>query len=699
MLKIMMTLRTTLFCIVGTLGVLVVGFSGINGYTAYRQHQAHSRFLETDRISEALLKLSADLAIERGLSNAPLHAPDALSSDRRGEIANVRVSADKALPEILEQLRQIPALAESKQALDEAESAYHDYMAFRRKVDENLIKPKQERSAEVVDTFAPTITNVIDRLNRIRLIMEALVTSPDATMVQLVQVRSLVAEMAEEAGRERAVFGGNVAQKAPFSQDDIRKLSEHRGHIELVWNVLQAFRLRPNLPVAVLDAISGLEDAYLKKFASTRNAVLAAATTGRYPLSGREWVDESGAAIGTIVKLVNVTSTSARAAADELSTGSFRYAVFYLGLMILGIGASTLSLGILSRRVIGPLRAMTAAMEKLAEGEHAIDIPGAGRVDELGQMAAAVHIFKNNMIEANRLRAEQEQAKAHADADKKAATNKLADEFETSVRDIVETVSSASVELQATAQSMSTTAEETSRQATAVATASELASANVHTVAGASEELTSSISEVSRQVAEAARIAGQAVEDAGRTNANVQALADAATKIGEVVTLINDIAGQTNLLALNATIEAARAGESGKGFAVVASEVKSLAGQTAKATQDIASQIKSIQGATADAVKAIETITDTIGRINEITTTVASAVEGQGAATKEILRNVQQASAGTAGVSANISGVTAAASETGSASTQVLGAARELTRQSQALRAQVDHFITRVRAA
>jgi methyl-accepting chemotaxis protein len=225
MLKIMMTLRTTLFCIVGTLGVLVVGFSGINGYTAYRQHQAHARFLETDRISEALLKLSADLAIERGLSNAPLHAPDALSSDRRGEIANVRVSADKALPEILEQLRQIPALAESKQALDEAESAYHDYMAFRRKVDENLIKPKQERSAEVVDTFAPTITNVIDRLNRIRLIMEALVTSPDATMVQLVQVRSLVAEMAEEAGRERAVFGGNVAQKAPFSQDDIRKLS------------------------------------------------------------------------------------------------------------------------------------------------------------------------------------------------------------------------------------------------------------------------------------------------------------------------------------------------------------------------------------------------------------------------------------------------------------------------------------------
>jgi methyl-accepting chemotaxis protein len=695
----MMTLRTTLFCIVGTLGVLVVGFSGVNGYTAYRQFQAHASFTESDRISEALLKLTAELAVERGLSNAPLHAPDALSADRRGEIANVRASADKALPGIMAQLRQVAALTKSKQALDEAESSYRDYMAFRSKVDENFIKPKQERSAEVVDTFAPTITNVIDRLNKIRLIMEALVTSPDATMMQLVQVRSLVADMAEEAGRERAVFGGNIAQKAPFTQNDIRKLSEHRGHIELVWTVLQAFRQRPNLPAAVLDAISEIENAYIQKLSATRNAVLAAAGTGQYPLTGREWVDQSGAAISTIVKLVNATSVSARTAADELSASSFRHAVFYLALMILGIGASILSFGILSGRVLGPLKAMTVAMEKLANGEKSVDVPGVGRTDEIGQMAAAVQIFKDNMIEADRLRAEQERTKAHADADKKAAMSKLADEFEASVTGIVKTVSSASIELQSTAQSMSTTAEETSRQATAVATASEQASVNVQTVAAASEQLSSSISEIGRQVVEAARIAGHATDDAGRTNANVQALADAANKIGEVVTLISDIAGQTNLLALNATIEAARAGEAGKGFAVVASEVKSLASQTGKATQDIASQIKSIQSATADAVNAIETITNTIGRINEITTTIASAVEQQGVATQEISRNVQQASAGTAEVSANIGGVTSAARETGSASIQVLGAATELTQQSQALRAQVDDFITRVRAA
>ena len=695
----MSSLRTTLFSIVGTLGTLVVGFSGFNSYDMFRQYQGHASFMASDRVSEALLKLSADLAIERGLSNAPLHSPDPLSSDRRGEIADIRASADKALPGILAQLRQIPALTASKIAVDDAESAYRDYMGFRRKVDENLVKRGQERSADIVDTFAPTITNVIDRLNKIRLIMEALVTSPDAGMMQLVQVRSLVADMAEEAGRERAVFGGNIARKAPFTQDDIRKLSEHRGHIDLVWANLQAFRLRPNLPLAVLDSISGLEDAYLQKLLATRNALLAAASTGQYPLTGREWVDKSGSAIATIVKLVDVISAEARTSANALFLESFRYAAFYFALMLVGIGASALSLGILARSVIGPLRTMTGAMERLAGGEKAVEVPGLARTDELGQMAAAVQIFKNNMTEAERLRSEQEQMKANADAEKKTATDKLADEFEANVRGIVQSVSSASMEMQAAAQSMSTTAEQTSKKATAVATASDQASSNVQSVAGASEELSSSISEISRQITEAARIASQAVGDAGRTNANVQTLADAARKIGEVVTLINDIAAQTNLLALNATIEAARAGDAGRGFGVVAAEVKSLASQTAKATQDIASQIQSIQGATADAVKAIESITGTIGRINEITTSVASAVEEQGAATNEISRNVQQASAGTAEVSANITGVTTAASETEITSSQVLGAARKLTQQSLALQEQVDGFIATVRAA
>jgi len=370
----------------------------------------------------------------------------------------------------------------------------------------------------------------------------------------------------------------------------------------------------------------------------------------------------------------------------------------------IGLSAGALVFGLviawlLGGGIAGPVVNMTSAMGKLAGGDKSVEIPAQGRTDEIGQMAGAVQVFKEKMVEADRLRAEQEEMKRRAEIEKKAAMNTMADDFESSVKGIVQMVASASTELQSTAQSMSATAEETSRQAGAVAAASEQASTNVQTVASAAEELSSSIREISRQVSESARISGQAVADAGRTNDQVKALAEAAQKIGDVVKLINGIAGQTNLLALNATIEAARAGEAGKGFAVVASEVKSLANQTARATEEISAQVTSIQGATAGSVQAIQTITQTIGRINEIAAAIASAVEEQGAATQEIARNVQQAAAGTNEVSSNITGVTKAATDTGAAAGQVLGASGELSTQSEALGAKVDAFIARIRAS
>jgi len=269
----------------------------------------------------------------------------------------------------------------------------------------------------------------------------------------------------------------------------------------------------------------------------------------------------------------------------------------------------------------------------------------------------------------------------------------------TSVKEVVEVVASAATEMESTAQSMSATAEETSRQATAAAAGVEQASTNVQTVASASEELASSITEVSRQVAESANIARSAVEEAGRTNTQVEGLVAAAQKIGEVVSLISDIAEQTNLLALNATIEAARAGEAGKGFAVVAAEVKNLANQTAKATEDISAQIAEIQGATGDAASAIKGIAETITKVDEIAASIASAVEEQGAATQEIARNAQQASQGTTEVSSNVSGVTQAAAETGTASGQVLEAAKGLAGHSTSLAQEVERFLASLNAA
>ena len=322
------------------------------------------------------------------------------------------------------------------------------------------------------------------------------------------------------------------------------------------------------------------------------------------------------------------------------------------------------------------------------------------RSDEFGVVARALSDFRTRLVEEVKTAlAEQEQAKDRAEAEKRAAMNRLADEFETSVGGVVETVSSASNRMHETAQSMSATAEEASRQSTAVAVAAEQASANVQTVAAAAEELSSSIAEISRQVAQSAQIAGSAVREVDATNAKIQDLAQASQKIGEVVALITDIAEQTNLLALNATIEAARAGDAGKGFAVVASEVKNLANQTGRATDEIGGQISSIQSATQDAVDAIASIGRTIGEIDEITTTIASAVEEQGATTQEIARNVEQAAAGTNEVTANIGGVNRAASETGIASTEVLDSAGQLSEQSDLLQKEVDTFVSRVRSA
>ncbi|HVI87906.1 MAG TPA: methyl-accepting chemotaxis protein [Dongiaceae bacterium] len=351
----------------------------------------------------------------------------------------------------------------------------------------------------------------------------------------------------------------------------------------------------------------------------------------------------------------------------------------------------------IGRGISRPVVALAEAMKRLSSGDKSVSVPIIGR-DEVAEMASAFGVFKENMIKAEALAAQEMEAQRQR-AERARLIEKLTGEFDHDVSDVLETVASATTEMQATASSMTSTAEETSRQSSVVASASEEASMNVQTVATATEELSASVAEISRQVTQSAQIAGRAVEDANRTNVQVRGLAEAAQKIGEVVSLINDIASQTNLLALNATIEAARAGEMGKGFAVVASEVKNLANQTAKATEEIASQIGGIQQATGEAVKAIQSIGTTISEINEIATTIASAVEEQGAATQEIARNVQQAAAGTQEVTTNIAGVSQAASMTGAAAEQVLGAASELSKQSDTLRRKVETFLSAIKAA
>jgi methyl-accepting chemotaxis protein len=362
--------------------------------------------------------------------------------------------------------------------------------------------------------------------------------------------------------------------------------------------------------------------------------------------------------------------------------------------MLVLIGSIVFSYAGISR----PIAHLNRAMEKMAKGDLDIEVPGAGRGDEIGDMAKTITVIRENAA-AEAVRREEEAKKEEAARAGRANTQSLADKFETAVGAIVETVSSAATELEASAGTLTRSAETTQQLTTIVAEASEEASTNVQSVASATEQMSGSISEISRQVQESSRIAGDAVKQAEKTDARITALSEAAGRIGDVVKLITAIAEQTNLLALNATIEAARAGEAGKGFAVVAQEVKALASQTAKATDEIGTQIKGMQSATQESVSAIKEIGGTIGRISEIAATIAAAVEEQGAATKEIARNVQQASQGTTQVASNITDVNRGAAETGAASSQVLTSARSLASESNRLKLEMTKFLETVRAA
>jgi methyl-accepting chemotaxis protein len=389
--------------------------------------------------------------------------------------------------------------------------------------------------------------------------------------------------------------------------------------------------------------------------------------------------------------LLEVGAHTMADAADRLML--LQAAMLALGLLI--AGAAVLVTG---RSIVRPLAAMTEVMKRLAGGDYATPIPAVGRRDEVGVMAQAVLVFKDGMIAA-REAAERERAEQAVRERRARAIEELTGRFDDESGEVLGLVSTAALQMQATAGQLSANAEQTTRQSTAVAAASEQASANVQTVATATEELATSVLEISRQIAQSATVASEAVARAGQVDESMRGLASASEEIAKVIDLIMQIAAQTRLLALNATIEAARAGEMGKGFAVVAAEVKALADQTSRATDEIAAKVTSIQGEAQGAVSSIGAIMQTIRQINDVSGTIAAAVEEQQAATQEIARNIQQAAQGTQEVSTNIVGVNRAATDTGAAAHQVLGTAETLSSQASALKSKVEVFLSAVKAA
>ncbi len=447
------------------------------------------------------------------------------------------------------------------------------------------------------------------------------------------------------------------------------------------------------------DAIRSGLDAYLAEDASYLEKVQSGDTAGAtdiYLGTMQPLVDTLRTAIHKDREYQVIQGNAVAASGMKLGRDAATMiiaAIVFTGLICLGIGF------LMIRTVSMPISRMAGVMRVLARGDTTVQIPNAGERSEIGDMAAAVDVFREGMIRNIALEAETAEAREMAEAERKQTMLSLADQFENAVGGIVDMVSSAATEMQATAAQLTSSAQDSASQATSVSAAAEEAGTNVTSVAGAAEELGASVSEIGRQVEISLDRAREAASEADTTAAVVQQLSDAANRITSIVDMISGIASQTNLLALNATIESARAGDAGKGFAVVASEVKALASQTARATTDINTQISEIQTTTTRAVAAIQSITGTIRSINESSATIAAAVEQQGSATREIVVAVNQASIGTTEVTASITNVARMADETGAGASQVLTASSELASQAANLRTQVHAFLSQVRAA
>ena len=664
------------------------------------QHRTFASKTEAIRAVEAfgaVLAVGQQVAGHRAPYLSPLFQDGAATPAQLEAIAKVVHQADAAFANARTAVGALSDSAAIVEGLNQAATKLSD---VRAATDRTLGVPMTARDAAVVKGFLPGVAQVVATIEPVLNRIENQVTTADASLTALLNVARTAQDLRISAGGRAASMSPAVTTRRPMTAAEISSIDRAQGRVDLDRQLIEAGVDQIGSPARLVKPLKDAVDAYFGQVAPwLEKEILAFRSDGKYGINSE---DELAAKVVPAVQSFFAVRDAALAEAAERVGAARNGALIMLALAGLAVVAL---LGVLAgvtmmlrRRVIMPLATLTDTVGDLAAGRHDVTIPTANRADEIGAMSGSLQVFKEALI-AKKAADEAAAVEADAKIQRGQRVDKITRDFESMIGEIVEVVSSASTELEASAGTLTATAERSEQLTTVVAAASEEASTNVQSVASATEEMASSVNEISRQVQDSARIASEAVEQARKTNDRVGELAKAATRIGDVVELINTIAGQTNLLALNATIEAARAGEAGRGFAVVASEVKALAEQTAKATGEISQQISGIQAATQESVAAIKEIGDTIGRMSEIASTVASAVEEQGAATQEISRNVQQAAHGTQQVSANIADVQRGASETGSASSQVLTAAKSLSGESGRLRLEVGKFLNSVRAA
>jgi methyl-accepting chemotaxis protein len=634
------------------------------------------------------------LATNNALLNEQPASSDVLGAiEKNRSVAAAKVSAAYADLSGLEFPNKAGLLGELKAAIEKANS-------YRAKADAAVKQPKAGRDADTVKNLFVSLTDLSAVSQKVWDAVLSNISEYDPELGRLSNLRMLAWNLREVAGIERSHIAVVIPSNSAIPADKLAAISENRAQIALMWRFVLA-ELKQNEHPAISKGVQLAREGYFAGFQPLADQMRKVSTEGAaYPMAQKQWVDTTTPQLFTLLEVMYGAAVASETHTADAQAAALKSVTISLVLLGLGIMALATAALIVTRSVIRPLKALTDAMRELAEGNFGVVLPGLGRRDEVGDMAQAVETFKVNAEQKARNEAEAKiKQNQTAAQQRKADMIRLADGFEKAVGEIVKTVSSASTELEASATALTSSAGRSEELTIMVAAVSEKATINVKSVASATEEMASSVNEIGRQVQESARMANEAVDQARITNSRVSELSKAAARIGDVVELINTIAGQTNLLALNATIEAARAGDAGRGFAVVASEVKALAEQTAKATGEIGQQITGIQSATQESVSAIKEISGTIEKLSEISSTIAAAVEEQSAATQEISRNVQEAAQGTQQVSSNITDVQRGASETGSASSQVLSSAQSLSAQNQRLKIEVDKFLDVVRAA
>ncbi len=681
---------TTSFCV-------VIGFS-LSAWDSWKRLQSTSRIALIADTSANLFKAMHNLRTDRPNTSRLLNSDQPIDSDIDKYLRGLRDAEMPAIGKALDQLASLE-FDEQKTLVPELDRLFKSLGTLQKEFWTEMAKPKASRRPALVKEYLDTAQALLETLDKLSAALVANVNHLDATIDQLLAIKQIAWLLRNTAG-ESSILVSNGMAAGRLAPETRLTYMKFLGGTDIAWNALELTASGMRLPPALSAAIAANKTAYFDpQYLALRDRVLGALIAGeKTELTPNQWSPLTVGRLSAAVTVAEAALDAAEEHAAALHSRAQRSLALQLVLLAAALALTFGAMIAVTRRVIRPLHSMRDAMLKVASGDLTVDTGYGGRQDEIGALAGALETFKQQAADKVRIERQERERNAGAAA-RQQAIETYVGEFESAVRQTLDQLNDASGQMRNTSAGLSTVSRQTNERVQVAQKASGDASMSVESVASASEELSVSINDISQQAAHAAGIASRAVNQARETDGTVQGLATSASRIGEVVGLINTIAAQTNLLALNATIEAARAGDAGRGFAVVASEVKSLASQTAKATEDISEQISDIQKVAGEAIDAIKGIGSIIGEVNEVATAIAAAVQQQGAATQEITRSTQYASQGTKNVSDSITGVKSDADSAATAADDVKRASKSLETQSQQLGHQVTQFLGKIRAA